>query len=225
MNNGRTPRPRVTLHYAQTLDGRIATRTGNSQWISGASSLRLAHELRAAHAAVMVGLGTVNADNPRLTVRLAPGGSPLRIVADSMLRIKADRHVLTDGAAPTLIATTTHAPDARVAALRREGVEVLALPPDSAGRVDLAALLSALAQRGITSILVEGGGCLITSLLAAGVVDRLVACIAPKLVGTGIDAVGNLNILRLADAITFGEASFTPLGEDVIFDGLVQHCG
>src|SRR5437868_3803386 len=96
---GRGPRPYVTIHYAQTLDGRIATCTGSSQWISGDASLTLAHELRAVHQAVMVGVGTVLADNPRLTVRLVPGRSPVRIVADSTLRLPAEAHVLTDAAA------------------------------------------------------------------------------------------------------------------------------
>src|SRR5207248_11623610 len=101
-NNGRGEcgeRPRVTMHYAQTLDGRIATRTGQSQWISGEASLRLAHELRAAHQAVMVGVGTILADNPRLPVRLVDGASPRRIVVASPLRAPLDAHVLTDGAA------------------------------------------------------------------------------------------------------------------------------
>ncbi len=103
-------RTSLTVHYAQTLDGRIATRTGHSQWISGQDSLRLAHQLRASHQAVMVGVGTVLADNPRLTVRNVPGPSPLRIVVDSTLRLPLDAAVLTDGAAPTLVATTPRAP-------------------------------------------------------------------------------------------------------------------
>ena len=94
-------RPRVTLHFAQTLDGRIATRTGCSQWISGPGSLRLAHELRADHDAVMVGAGTVCSDNPRLTVRLVEGHSPLRVIVDSTLRLPLTSNVLTDGQAPT----------------------------------------------------------------------------------------------------------------------------
>jgi 5-amino-6-(5-phosphoribosylamino)uracil reductase/diaminohydroxyphosphoribosylaminopyrimidine deaminase/5-amino-6-(5-phosphoribosylamino)uracil reductase len=211
------------VHYAQTLDGRIATRTGNSQWISGDESLRLAHELRAAHQAVMVGIGTVLADNPKLTVRLVPGRSPLRVVADSTLRIPAEMHLLSDGAAETLIATTTRAPAERVIELKRQGARVMVLEPDEDGRVDLAHLLAHLRAEGVESVLVEGGGCLITSALSAGVVDRLVACIAPKVVGAGIDAVGDLNIQRLADAVTFSSASFTPLGCDMIFDGRVEH--
>ena len=128
---------RVTVHYAQSLDGRLATRTGDSQWIGGAASLRLAHQLRAEHAAVLVGVGTVLADNPRLTVRLVEGPSPRRIVVDSTLRMPLDCHLLTDGAAPTVVATTERASAARVAELRSGGVEVLTLSPDPRGRVDL----------------------------------------------------------------------------------------
>src|SRR5438132_13313869 len=120
--DGPAPLPAVTVHYAQTLDGRIATRTHSSQWISGDAALQLAHELRAAHEAVMVGVGTVVADNPRLTVRLVPGRSPLRIVADSALSLPPDASVLTDGAAKTLIATTERAPHERLAAPRPAGI-------------------------------------------------------------------------------------------------------
>jgi riboflavin-specific deaminase-like protein len=215
-------RPAVTIHYAQTLDGRIATRTGNSQWISGDGSLGFAHQLRADHDAVMVGVGTVLADNPRLTVRLVPGRSPLRVVADSGLRVPADAHLLSDGAAPTLIATTERAPCARIDELRRTGVSVAVLRSDEDGRTDLDDLLTHLAESGVRSLLVEGGGALITSFFRRCLVDRLVVCIAPKVLGTGIDAVGDLDICHLSDALTFTTAQFIPIGEDVLFDGTLS---
>jgi riboflavin-specific deaminase-like protein len=213
--------PRLTVHYAQTLDGRIATRTGQSQWISCDATLGLAHRLRAEHQAVMVGVGTVCADNPRLTVRLVSGSSPLRIVVDSTLRLPLDAHVLTDDATRTLVVTTDRAKEDRVRAVRRNGAEVLLVARDGMDRVDLPDLLSHLRARGIRSILLEGGSALITSALQHQLVDRLVVCIAPKLIGSGIDAVGNLGILHVSDALQFAESSFTTLGEDMIFDGQV----
>jgi riboflavin-specific deaminase-like protein len=218
--NGRQRgRPRVTVHYAQTLDGRIATRSGNSQWISGDESLRLAHALRASHQAVMVGIGTVLVDNPRLTVRHVPGESPRRIVLDSTLRLPLDTHLLTDAAAPTLVATTDRATASQREAIEAQGVEVVVVEPDALGRVGLTALLGDLAARGIESVLIEGGARLVTTALRENLVDRLVVCIAPKVVGRGIEAVGELDILRLSDAITFSQARFSALGPDMIFEG------
>lgn len=214
--------PFVTVHYAQTVDGRIATRLGDSQWISGSSSLRLAHQLRVAHGAVMVGIGTVLVDNPRLTVRHVPGNSPLRVIVDSGLRIPLDASVLTDGAAPTLIATSERASKERAAEVRRPGVDVVTLGHDDTGRVRLEELLEYLAGRGVRSVLIEGGRSLITSALQGWLVDRLVVCISPKLLGEGIDAVGDLGIQRLSDALTFDRSRFIPLGEDLIFDGWFQ---
>jgi len=215
-------RPRVTIHYAQTLDGRIATRSGQSQWISGEASLRLAHELRAAHQAVMVGVGTILADNPRLTVRLIDGRSPRRIVVDSTLRVPLESHVLTDGAADTIVATTPRAPEDRIMAVRRQGADVVVVPQDAGGRVDLGELLRRLAARGITALLIEGGRELITSALRARLVDRLVVCVAPKVIGAGIEAVGDLHIGHMSEALTFARVSVTTVGEDVIFDGQLQ---
>lgn len=215
-------RPTVTVHYAQTLDGRIATRTRNSQWISGERSLVLAHQLRASHEAVMVGIGTVVADDPKLTVRLVPGPCPLRVVADSTLRLPDGASLLTDGAARTLVVTTSQAPRQRVEAVRQAGVEVLEVAVDDEGHCDLEELLAGLAAAGVRSLLVEGGGCLITSFLRHRFVDRLVVCIAPKVLGSGIEAVGDLDIRRLSDALTFSTAQFVPLGEDVIFDGILN---
>ena len=215
-------RPRLTVHYAQTLDGRIATSTGNSQWISGEQSLRLAHELRAAHDAVMVGVGTVIADNPRLTVRLVAGRQPLRIVVDSTLRVPLDSAVLTDGAAPTLFLTTSAAPRRRVSGVLKQGASVAILPADSEGRVDLRAALRELWRREVRTVLLEGGARMITTAIAERMVDQLTVCIAPKVLGAGIEAVGNLDILKLDDAVTFDSGAFRPLGQDIIFEGSLR---
>lgn len=214
--------PRVTLHYAQTLDGRIATRSGQSQWIGGDASLRFAHELRASHHAVMVGIGTVLADNPRLTVRRVPGCSPVRVVLDSQLRTPLAANILRDPSTPTIVATTNRAPIDRWSAIADTGARVLPIRADREGRVDLVALLGQLAAEALDSVLIEGGATLITSALHAGVVDRLVVCIAPKIVGTGIEGVGNLGVERLSDAVTFQEARFTHLDGDLIFEGRLR---
>lgn len=211
----------ITVHYAQTLDGRIATRSGDSQWIGGEESLRLAHRLRGTHDAVLVGVGTVIADNPRLTTRLVQGPSPRRIVVDSRLRLPLHSHLLRDGAAPTTVVTTRQAPEERRRAVVDAGVDVdvLVVEADSMGRVDLRDMVRLLAQRGIRSLLVEGGAGVITSVLKSDLCNRLVVCVAPSLIGQGIDAVGDLGIERLRDALTFSHSSFAPCGDDVIFDG------
>ena len=212
--------PRVTVHYAQSLDGRIATCTGDSQWIGGPASLRLAHQLRADHAAVLVGVGTVLADNPRLTVRLVEGSSPRRIVLDSRLRLPLATNLLMDGAAPTCVATTAAAPPERIEAVKARGAEVLLVDPDEHGQVDLRRLLMCLgAEHGLESVLIEGGGGVITSALRQGVVNRLVVCIAARLIGSGVAAVGDLGVTRLQEAPGFSDARFRLLEDDVIFEG------
>jgi riboflavin-specific deaminase-like protein len=215
--------PFVTVKYAQTLDGRMATATGDSQWISGPDSLRLAHELRAEHDAIMVGIGTVLADDPQLTVRLASGNDPLRVIVDSRMRTPLAARVLADGAARrTLIATTAMADGARRAEVERLGATVVTLPTRAdSSQLDLAALLGELKARGIQSVLVEGGSEIITSLLAERLVDRLIVAIAPKLIGSGKEAIGDLRIRRLADALCFASFSTRRLGDDVIFDGRI----
>ncbi len=213
-------RPLVTLSYAQTLDGRLATASGSSQWISGPESLQFSHTLRAKHDAIMVGVGTVLCDNPRLTVRLVAGPDPLRIVVDSKLRTPLDAAVLAAGAAPgTVFAITAHAPAERVAAIAALGANILLLPADMAGRVDLAALLAALHQRGINSLMVEGGATLITALLRAQLADHIAICVAPKILGAGIEAIGDLGIRKLGQAITLADIAVQPYGADLIIEG------
>ena len=215
-----TQAPRVTVHYAQSLDGRIATCTGDSQWIGGPASLRLAHQLRADHAAVLVGVGTVLADNPRLTVRLVPGASPLRVVVDSHLRLPLTSNLLVDGAVGTCVATTPGASAERMTAVRERGADVVVIDPDEHGQVDLRRLLRCLHQeRGVDSVLIEGGGQVITSALRQRLVQRLVVCIAARLIGAGVTAVGDLGVTRLSEAPGFREAQFRLLENDVIFEG------
>jgi 5-amino-6-(5-phosphoribosylamino)uracil reductase/diaminohydroxyphosphoribosylaminopyrimidine deaminase/5-amino-6-(5-phosphoribosylamino)uracil reductase len=219
-------RPLVTLSYAQTLDGRLATAGGDSQWISAPESLRFSHELRARHDAIMVGVGTTCKDDPRLTVRLVAGQNPLRVVVDSTLRTPLTAAVLVKGAAPgTVFAVTDRAPAATCDKVRALGAAVLRLPGDARGRVDLVALLAALHDRGVGSVLVEGGAGMITSLLRARLVDRLVVCVAPKILGAGIEAVGDLGICELARTLIMTDTSVTSCGADLILDSRVEYPG
>lgn len=216
--------PLVTLSYAQTLDGRLATRSGSSQWIGGPESLIVAHRLRAAHDAIMVGVGTILIDNPRLTVRHVAGRDPVRVVVDSALRTPPDSAVLANGAARgTIIAVTDRARDSRIAAARDLGATVLQLPADDSGRVDLRALLAALSQRGIDSVMVEGGARLITALLRERLASRVAICVAPLILGAGIDAVGDLGIHALGDALRLTDATFERHGADMIVTGTIHY--
>jgi 5-amino-6-(5-phosphoribosylamino)uracil reductase/diaminohydroxyphosphoribosylaminopyrimidine deaminase/5-amino-6-(5-phosphoribosylamino)uracil reductase len=219
-------RPFVTLSYAQTLDGRLATSTGSSQWISAPESLRFSHELRAKHDAIMVGVGTACKDDPRLTVRLVAGQDPLRVIVDSTLRSPLTAAVLTERAAPgTVLAVTDRAPAAKRDEVRALGATVLCLPTNTGGRVDLVALLAALHDRGVGSVLVEGGAGMITALLRARLVDRLVVCVAPKILGAGIEAVGDLGIRELTRTLIMADTSVTPCGVDLILDSRVEYPG
>lgn len=214
------PQPRVTLCYTQTLDGRLATASGESQWIGGGESVAYWHQLRAEHDAVMVGIGTVMKDDPRLTVRHVAGRDPLRVVVDSMLRVPVDAAVLRGVAASgTLVATTERAPAEHVAALRALGAVVLALPAGENGHVDLGALLEALAARGISSLMVEGGAKLITALLRLRLANRAVVCVAPRLMGAGTEAVGDLGVRLLAEMPALEDMHVMRFGDDFVFDG------
>jgi GTP cyclohydrolase II len=207
-------RPFVLLKYAQTLDGRIATRSGDSKWISGEDERRISHGLRAACDGVLVGVGTVIADDPQLTVRLVPGSTPLRIVLDSTLRLPMDTKIL-DERAGTLVVTTRRSSPARRRALEQRSVGVR-LVGAGAGGVDLAETLAVLREAGVRSLLVEGGAQVITSFLAAGVVDRLVVGIAPTIVGAGTEAVGELNVTRISAGLHLTGREVYTAGDDLL---------
>jgi diaminohydroxyphosphoribosylaminopyrimidine deaminase / 5-amino-6-(5-phosphoribosylamino)uracil reductase len=176
--------PYVLIKLAVSLDGRIATRTRASKWITGPESRAKVHELRAAADAVMVGVGTVAADDPLLTVRDVEGQNPLRVVVDSNLRISAGCQLVTTASeTPTLVITTPDAPETNERALIAAGVEILRVARSNEGRVDIQSALRALAQRGVVTLMLEGGAELTGSLLASRFVDELHIFIGPLLLG------------------------------------------
>jgi len=216
-------RPLVTLKLATTLDGRIAAASGDARWITGPAARRLAHALRDVSDAVLVGAGTVRADDPQLTCRLPGGHDPVRIVlAGPALRLPARARVLARGGPPTWVVAPRGAPAARVTALRRRGVEVL-LVPGRRGRVPFAALVRLLGARGLTSLLVEGGGTVAAEALRARAVDRLVLFVAPALLGgDAVAAVGALGLRRVRDAVRVGGLAVAHIGPDLVLEGRLR---
>ncbi len=213
-------RPLVVLKLATSLDGRIATRSGHSQWITGPLARRRAHLLRARADAVLVGSGTAVSDNPRLDVRLQGMADrhPLRVVVDGRLRLPLTHDlVVRAGEVPTLLVTHHGNPRERLRAYEEAGVEVVQVETDTDGHVSLAAVLDHLGGRGITRLLVEGGGHLAASLLRGGLVDRLAWFQAPLVIGgDGVAAVSGFGVDRLDQAPKFLQAAMAQLGHDRI---------
>ncbi|MBE3599055.1 MAG: bifunctional diaminohydroxyphosphoribosylaminopyrimidine deaminase/5-amino-6-(5-phosphoribosylamino)uracil reductase RibD [Limnochordaceae bacterium] len=201
--------PFVTLKVAMSLDGKIATASGESQWITGERARALGRRLRARHDAVMVGIGTALADDPLLTVRDIRGKpaprQPLRVVVDSAGRLPPSARLVRSASpeAPVVVAVTDRAPGERVTALRSAGLQVQAFPRDGTGRVDLRSLLQWLASaREVTGVLVEGGATLHGAFLESGLVDALEVFVAPKLLGgaSAVPAIGGRGASRIGEA-------------------------
>ncbi|MDI6776850.1 MAG: bifunctional diaminohydroxyphosphoribosylaminopyrimidine deaminase/5-amino-6-(5-phosphoribosylamino)uracil reductase RibD [Syntrophales bacterium] len=211
--------PFVTLKFAQSLDGRIAGSTGDSRWISSTASLRFAHTLRSIHDGILVGIGTVLQDDPDLTVRLVRGRNPVRIVVDSHLRIPLKARVLKNQEiAKTIIATTCQASFKKRARLEEMGIEILPVAQDNDCRINLKKLLTELGKRNVSSILVEGGAEIITSTLKEELADRVIIVIAPKIIGKGIEAVGDLGSKITADAFRLSYKKVSRKGDDIIIE-------
>jgi diaminohydroxyphosphoribosylaminopyrimidine deaminase/5-amino-6-(5-phosphoribosylamino)uracil reductase len=215
----RLGRPLTTLKLATTLDGRIATRTGESRWITGTAARRRGHALRAEHDAILVGIGTALADDPVLTCRL-PGmadRSPVRIVLDGWLRLPvAAQLVATAHDVPTWVVTRrAGAPPCN--ALRERGVEVIEAPIAADGELDLASVLQILGERGLTRLLCEGGSRLSAALLHAGLVDRIAWFRAASIIGgDGLPAALELGVERLEQAPAFRRIALASLDGDVL---------
>lgn len=213
-------RPLVTLKLATSLDGRIATATGDSKWITGPAARAHGHLLRAAHDAIIVGIGTALADDPELTCRLPGLGdrSPVRVVADSEARLPINSALVRSArATPVWLMCAEDAPEATVAALESQGVVAYRLPRGTDGRIDPATMAQALGGQGLTRVLVEGGGTLAAALLAIDHVDRLAVFRAGVVIGgDGIAGVGAYGIEHLAQARRFSRSSLGETGDDVL---------
>ena len=219
----RTKTPFVVLKYAMTMDGKIATGTGLSKWITGEAARRRVHEDRHRYSAILVGVGTVVTDDPQLTCRMEGGRNPLRVICDTHLRTPpAAQVVATAAAVPTVLATCCADP-ARHAPYLEAGCRILPLPARN-GHVDLRALMAALGRQEIDSVLLEGGAALHWSALRAGIVRRVQAYIAPKLFGgrTAPSPVGGAGVDTPDAAIRLRGSVVTRLGEDFLIESEVE---
>ncbi len=216
--------PFVTMKIAQTLDGKIATASGESQWITGQEARREGHRLRDRNDAVLVGVNTVLKDDPSLTTRIPGGRDALRIVADSRLRMPPSAKIITQrSAARTIVATTAGAPEARIRKIERAGAEVLVVR-SADGRVDLKDLMRKLGKRNVQSVLIEGGSEVHASALAAGIVDKAVLFIAPTLM-TGRDSlccIGGESPATLSRAFRLRDVALRRVGRDIVVEGYIE---
>ena len=210
----RPDRPAVVLKFAMTLDGHIAVANGDSRWVSGEAARTLVHILRSRLGAVMVGAGTVLADDPLLTVRLAGWSQARRILVQGSRPWPPSLAALADPA-PLVIATATTAP-----AVQQPDHVVWSLA-EAPGRVDLPALLQRLKKTGTDALLLEGGSALNGAMLAEGLVDYVVAFVAPKLSGDGPGPVSGWRLTRMADALPLASLAVATIGPDVLLHGPV----
>jgi len=218
----KTQFPFVTLKYAQTLDGKIATQKGDSKWISNKKSLVFAHKLRSQNQSILVGIGTIRKDDPQLTTRLVKGKNPVRIILDSKLSIRLSSKVLKKNPERTIIATTNLASEKKIKKLENSGAKVLVVKKKNK-RVDLCDLLKKLKKQKIDSVLVEGGAGVITSFLKERLFSRIVIIIAPKIFGKGESSIDESKIKRSFKPFLFSSKKIYKLGNDLVFDGILAN--
>ncbi len=211
--------PWVTVGYAQSIDGRIATIGGESRWISSPGTLRLAQRLRRDHQVIVAGIDTVLRDDPELTCRLPRAANPVRVILDSRLRLPEQSKIgRTARGVPTIVLTRPGRPAERARRLEELGIQVREVDADDAGRIEVRAAMAYLGGRGFRSIFVEGGGRVITSFLRSGLVRRMLIVVAPLLIGEGIPAVGDLGVRALAEAIRPPRFRTRRLGPDLVWE-------
>ncbi|MFW6198470.1 MAG: bifunctional diaminohydroxyphosphoribosylaminopyrimidine deaminase/5-amino-6-(5-phosphoribosylamino)uracil reductase RibD [Acidobacteriota bacterium] len=221
----RAGRPFVVGKAALSLDGRLATRTGSSQWITGPEARQEAHRLRAGADAVVVGIGTALADDPRLTARHGGGPGPrFRVVLDSRLRMSPDSRLLAENGGSVVVVTTRHAPEDRRRALLAAGAEVVPVAEEDGGRVSLRDAFQELGRRGIARALLEGGGAVLTSAFELDIIDKLVLFYAPLLIGGSKAPTlwAGRGIAEMADARRLRDVRVRRLGSDWSVEGYVH---
>lgn len=217
-------KPFVVLKAAMTLDGKIATATGQSKWITNETSRAYGYKLRDIYDGIMVGINTVIEDNPMLTARVDGGKNPIRIVVDSSLKIDINANVVQDKSAKTIVATTDKADKDKILKLQAQDIDVIVVDKDENDKVDIEKLLDILGQQNICSILVEGGATLSGSFVAKKLVDKVYFFIAPKIVG-GKEAktpVAGTGILNLQEALALKDIQIEKLEEDILIIGRVD---
>lgn len=217
-------KPFIVLKAAMTLDGKIATATGQSKWITNETSRAYGYKLRDIYDGIMVGINTVIEDNPMLTVRVDGGKNPIRIVVDSSLKIDINANVVQDKSAKTIIATTDKANKDKILKLQAQDVDVIVVDKDENDKVDIEKLLDILGQQNICSILVEGGATLSGSFVAKKLVDKVYFFIAPKIIGgkKAKTPVAGTGILNLQEALALKDIQIEKLEEDVLIIGRVD---
>ncbi|WKV07625.1 bifunctional diaminohydroxyphosphoribosylaminopyrimidine deaminase/5-amino-6-(5-phosphoribosylamino)uracil reductase RibD [Thermoanaerobacterium sp. CMT5567-10] len=218
-----TKKPYVILKSAMTIDGKIATITGDSKWITNEKSREHVHMMRGSVMAIMVGINTVIKDNPYLTTRIDGLKNPLRVIVDSRGRIPLDANVVIDKSATTIVATTDMMPYKKVKALRDLGVDVVVLDKLN-GEVDLKKLMDMLGERGIDSVIIEGGGTLNYSALKEGIVDKVMFYIAPKIIGgsNSLTPVEGKGIDLIKDAIIVEKLDVKRFDDDILIEGYIK---
>ncbi|MDL2275043.1 bifunctional diaminohydroxyphosphoribosylaminopyrimidine deaminase/5-amino-6-(5-phosphoribosylamino)uracil reductase RibD [Desulfosarcina sp. OttesenSCG-928-G10] len=219
-----TSRPFVTAKCAATLDGRMATRTGDSRWVTGPLARGLVHELRHRADGILVGVGTVIQDDPRLTTRLEneAGADPVRIILDTRLSTPPSARLLGQASdAPTWIVCGPDAPEDRRRALSDAGARIISAPLAASGRIDLAALMDILGENAITSLLIEGGGAVMGSAFSAGIVDKVCFFYAPKILGgdDGVPVCRGQGPVRMDQCLAVHDLSVRLIGDDVLVEG------
>jgi diaminohydroxyphosphoribosylaminopyrimidine deaminase/5-amino-6-(5-phosphoribosylamino)uracil reductase len=216
----KTGRPFVHLKIAQSLDGRIATYTGNSKWITNNNALRKVHQLRAEYDAILIGIKTVLQDNPSLTIRKARGNNPFRIILDNEFHIPEEATVISDNYSEKTIIFTGKVPNKeKMNQFRQRGITIISMDSNPTENLDLKKILEELAKRNITSLLVEGGGEIFTSFIKKKLYNKISVFTAPLIIGSGIQSIGDLGITSLSEAHQLEKVHIKKIDHQILLEG------